>query len=212
MLAIGNLVNGRYQVTELIGHGGMSNVFKAYDRVTGGTLAIKESRRTGKQDNQTMELNLATEANLLKNLYNPHLPRIYDIIEDSDHIMIIMDFVEGVSLDKYLQQNGAVPPALVIDWSIQICEVFYYLHTQNPPIIYRDMKPANLILQPNGNIMMIDFGTARTWKNSDRTSDTMLIGTEGFAAPEQFGGHGQSDARTDIFCLEIGRASCRERV
>lgn len=202
MLQTGMLVNGRYEVTGLIGKGGMSQVFRARDRVTGADLAIKEALKTGTKDSQTAELGLSVEGNLLKRLSNPHLPKIYEVIEDRDDIMIVMDYVEGQSLDKVIRQFGAVSPEKVIEWGIQICDVFHYLHTQNPPIIYRDMKPANVILQPNGNIMMIDFGTARRWKvDANRTSDTMLIGTEGFAAPEQFGGMGQSDARTDIFCL-----------
>jgi len=202
MLSVGMVVKGRYQVTSLIGHGGMSIVYKAVDRVNGNVLAIKEAKKSGVKNNQAMEQGLVTEGRLLKNLNNPHLPRIYDVIEDKNDIMIIMDFVEGTSLDKVLDQYGAIAPEKVIEWGIQICDVFHYLHTQNPPIIYRDMKPANVILRPDGKIMMIDFGTARTWKfDGSRTSDTMLIGTEGFAAPEQFGGMGQTDARTDIFCL-----------
>jgi serine/threonine protein kinase len=85
---------------------------------------------------------------------------------------------------------------------MQICEAFTYLHNQPTPIIYRDMKPANIMLQPDGQLMMIDFGTARTQKvGVVMQADTICIGTEGFAAPEQYGGRGQSDARTDIFCL-----------
>lgn len=202
MLQTGMLVNGRYEVTGLIGKGGMSQVFRARDRITNADLAIKEALHDPSKDAQTAELGLSVEGNLLKRLSDPHLPRIYEVIENGDDIMIIMDYVEGQSLDKVLRQYGAIPAEKVIEWGIQICDVFHYLHTQNPPIIYRDMKPANVILRPDGNIMMIDFGTARRWKvDASRTSDTMLIGTEGFAAPEQFGGRGQSDARTDIFCL-----------
>lgn len=202
MLQTGMLIKGRYEIRELIGKGGMSQVFRARDRVTGADLAIKEALKSDKKDVQTAELGLSVEGNLLKRLSNPHLPRIYDVIEENDDIMIVMDYVKGQSLDKVLAQYGPIPMVQVIEWGIQICDVFHYLHTQNPPIIYRDMKPANVILQPDGNIMLIDFGTARRWKvDANRTSDTWLIGTEGFAAPEQFGGRGQSDARTDVFCL-----------
>ena len=116
--------------------------------------------------------------------------------------MLVMDFIEGESLDKLIAREGAQSADRVIYWGMQICEVFHYLHNQPTPIIYRDMKPANVILKPDGTLMMIDFGTARTQKvGVAMQADTVCIGTAGFAAPEQFGGIGQSDARTDIFCL-----------
>ncbi len=201
MLETGEIINGRYEITGFIDKGGMSKVYRARDIVSNADLAIKVAiNKEG--DAHTAMLGLSVEGNLLKRLSNPHLPKIYDVVENGDDIMIVMDYVEGQSLDKVLAQTGPVPAENVIEWGIQICDVFHYLHTQNPPVIYRDMKPANVVVQPDGNIMMIDFGTARRWKvDANRTSDTMLIGTEGFAAPEQFGGRGQSDARTDIFCL-----------
>lgn len=202
MLEAGTLIKGRFKVTGLLSKGGMSLVYNAIDQTDGKHLVIKEAIRRQTKDDQTMEQSLVIEGNMLKKLSNPHLPKIYDVIEDYDHIMIVMDFVDGQSLDKVLAQYGAAPAEQAIDWAIQICDLLFYLHSQLPPIIYRDMKPANVILQNDGVIRMIDFGTARTWKgDSDRTSDTVMIGTEGFAAPEQYGGYGESDARTDIFCL-----------
>ena len=139
---------------------------------------------------------------MLKQLSNPHLPKIYEIIENSDNFMLVMDFIEGESLDKVIARTGPQSVDQALDWGMQICDVFYYLHNQPIPIIYRDMKPANVMLQPDGKLMMIDFGTARTQKvGVQMQADTICIGTAGFAAPEQFGGIGQSTARTDIFCL-----------
>ena len=88
----------------------------------------------------------------------------------------------------------------MIKWAKQLCDVLGYLHSQNPPIIYRDMKPANIMLKPDGNVVLIDFGTAREYKENN-IEDTTCLGTMGYAAPEQFGGMGQTDARTDIYCL-----------
>ena len=202
MLSVGTIVNSKYEITGMIGHGGMSYVYSAVDIATRAPLAVKEAIRNAHVDEQTMELSLVTEGRLLKGLRNEHLPRIYEVIEQASQILIVMDYVSGTSLDKLLAERGVIPPDTVTKWGIQLCDVFYYLHTQDPPIIYRDMKPGNVICQPNGNLVLIDFGTARTWKsNVYRDSDTVLFGTEGFAAPEQFGGYGQSDARTDIFCL-----------
>lgn len=199
MLQPGTVINGKYEIIKIVGKGGMSAVYQARDRATGRILAIKDALRN---DNQVTEQSLAAEGRVLMGLSNPHLPHIYDIIENKDSIMLVMDFVEGNSLDKILANHGARPVENAILWGMQVCQVFDYLHHQPQPIIYRDMKPANLILQSSGNIMVIDFGTARTQKvNANLSSDTINIGTAGFAAPEQYGGMGQSDARTDIFCL-----------
>ena len=197
----GTILCGKYEIKETIGHGGMSTVYRAVDQLTGRVLAVKDVECQGAEESMVVRRSLAVEARLLTRLNNEHLPRIYDIIEDEKSFMLVMDLIEGVSLDRYLAKNGACPPAQAISWGIQVCEVFNYLHKQMPPVIYRDMKPANLILQPDGKLMMIDFGTAREYKNSEMTQDTTCLGTCGFAAPEQFGGMGESDARTDIFCL-----------
>ena len=202
MLQSGDIINNKYEVIELIGHGGMSTVYKARDLRTGVLLAIKDVERCKENGKQMFEERLTEEGQMLKRLSNTHLPKIYDIIENQNSFMLVMDFVEGESLDKVIARCGPQQEAYIYNWGIQICNVFSYLHSQDPPIIYRDMKPANIILQPNGKIMMIDFGTARTLKNgTELFGDTICIGTEGFAAPEQYGGLGQSDARTDIFCL-----------
>lgn len=202
MLNTGQVLNGRYQIIKMIGKGGMSTVYQAKNLTNGNLLAIKDVERTGKDSNQAVEQSLVTEGKMLMQLSNKHLPKIYDIIEHPESFLLVMDFIQGESLDKVIAREGAQPMDRVLDWGMQICEVFHYLHNQYTPIIYRDMKPANVMLQPNGQIMMIDFGTARTQKVGVMMSaDTLCLGTAGFAAPEQFGGQGQSDARTDIFCL-----------
>ena len=202
MLEQGNTVGEKYIVERLIGRGGMSAVYLARD-VAGNRYAIKDVERNGQDRNKNVYTqSLTAEGNMLKRLSNPHLPRIYDIIEDADSFMLVMDYVEGSSLDKILDQTGAQKLEDIYAWCIQICEVLEYLHSQPQPVVYRDMKPANVILQENGNIMLIDFGTARTQKlDKVMSQDTVCIGTEGFAAPEQYGGTGQSDARTDIYCM-----------
>ena len=203
MLESGTLICGKYEIIRVIGKGGMSVVYLARDYVTGQQYAIKDVERSGQDDNNKVVVqSLAAEGHMLKQLSNPHLPRISDLIEDVNSFMLVMDYVEGESLDRVIQREGPQSPENIYNWCIQICDVFHYLHNQPQPVVYRDMKPANIILQPNGNIMMIDFGTARTQKVGQyMQSDTICIGTEGFAAPEQFGGISQSDARTDIFCL-----------
>ena len=202
MLQAGTLICAKYEVVKEIGRGGMSVVYLARDYVTGEYLAIKDVERNGEENNRVVVQSLAGEGRLLKRLSNPHLPKIYDIIEDKDSIMVVMEYIEGTSMDNVLKKKGAQAEADVYRWGMEICEVFDYLHKQIPPIVYRDMKPANLMLLADGSVKLIDFGTARTQKvGMVMHSDTVCIGTEGFAAPEQFGGISQSDARTDIFCL-----------
>lgn len=125
---------------------------------------------------------------------------IIDVIDTEDSFIIIMDYVQGNSLNKALEEYGAQPQEYVIEWAKQLCDVLGYLHSRQPPIIYRDMKPANIMLKPDGNVTLIDFGTAREFKEKN-LADTTCLGTVGYAAPEQFGGMGQTDARTDIYCL-----------
>lgn len=115
---------------------------------------------------------------------------------------VVMDYIEGESLDKILQHNGAQPQERVIEWAKQLCAALLYLHSQNPPVIYRDMKPANVMLKPEGNLKVIDFGIAREYKVGN-LADAVSLGTRGYAAPEQFGGKGQTDERTDIYGLGI---------
>ena len=202
MLHAGMVLHSRYEIIKTIGKGGMSTVYLARDLNNKRLLAIKDVERTGISNDQVVEQSLVGEGKMLKLLMNPHLPRIYDIIENPENIMLVMDYIEGESLDKIIAREGPQSQERVLNWGMQICEVFHYLHNLPTPVIYRDMKPANVMLKPDGTVMMIDFGTARTQKvGVEMRADTICIGTAGFAAPEQFGGIGQSDARTDIFCL-----------
>ena len=202
MLQAGEVLLDRYEIIQLVGVGGMSAVYKVKDLKTNQILAAKKVKRTGKEKDQVVEQSLATEGRMLKRLSNAHLTKIHEIVEDNDSILLVMDFIEGESLDKLLERDGPQSVALALNWGMQICDVLDYLHNQPTPIIYRDMKPANIMLQPNGRLMVIDFGTARTQKvDKQMAEDTITFGTEGFAAPEQYGGQGQSTARTDIFCL-----------
>lgn len=202
MLQNGMVLNNRYQILHFVGKGGMSTVYKARDLVNQTILAVKEVTRTNHEAGRVMEDAALKEGRMLMHFSHPNIPRMYDIIEEPDSYILVMDFVEGESLDQVIAREGAQPVDKVLKWGMQICDVFDYLHNQRPrPIIYRDMKPANLMLRPNGDLMLVDFGTARTHKDKSMKEDTVCLGTVGFAAPEQFGGLGESDSRTDIFCL-----------
>ncbi len=199
MTKIGTVIAGRYEILKEIGHGGMSTVYLANDTHMNRNWAVKEVAKEGLgQNDKAVSNSPVAEAHLLKRLDHPFLPRITDIIDNDTTFYIIMDFIEGESLDKVLKEYGAQPEERVIEWAMQICDVLSYLHNQKPPIIYRDMKPENLMLKPNGNICIIDFGIAREYKEQN-LSDTIALGTPGYAAPEQY--NGQTDQRSDIYAL-----------
>ncbi len=200
MLEIGSLIDGKYKILNKVGQGGMSVVYLAMNEKANKQWAIKEVRKDGVKDFEIIKQGLVAETDLLKKLSHPSLPSIIDVIEGPDTFLIVMDYIQGNPLSKALEEYGAQPQEYVIEWAKQLCDVLEYLHTRTPPIIYRDMKPANIMLKPDGNICLIDFGTAREFKEKN-LADTTCLGTVGYAAPEQFGGMGQTDARTDIYCL-----------
>ena len=200
MLQIGSLIDNKYKILSEVGHGGMSVVYLAINERANKTWAVKEVRKDGVCDFEAVKQGLIVETDMLKKLDHPYLPSIIDVIDTEDSFLIVMDYIEGNSLQKVLK-SGAQPQELVVKWAIQLCDVLGYLHSRTPAIIYRDMKPANVMLKPSGDITLIDFGTAREFKNRSMVEDTTCLGTRGYAAPEQFGGRGQTDARTDIYCL-----------
>ncbi len=200
MLEIGSLVDGKYKILNKVGQGGMSVVYLAMNEKANKQWAVKEVRKDGVLDFESVKQGLVAETDILKKLNHPNLPSIIDVIDTEDSFIIIMDYIQGNSLNRALEEFGAQPQEMVIAWAKQLCDVLGYLHSRTPAIIYRDMKPANVMLKPDGNITLIDFGTAREYKEKN-LADTTCLGTVGYAAPEQFGGMGQTDARTDIYCL-----------
>lgn len=200
MLEIGSIVDGKYKILNKIGQGGMSVVYLAMNERANKQWAIKEVRKDGTKDYEVVKQGLIAETDILKRLNHPHLPSIIDVIDCDDTFLIVMDYIEGRTLDYWLKKEGAQPQERVVEWAKQICDVLGYLHSRKPPIIYRDLKPSNVMLKPDGKIMIIDFGTAREFKEQS-IEDTKCLGTQGYAAPEQYGGHGQTDARTDIYNL-----------
>ena len=203
MARTGQVIDNKYEVLKLIGRGGMSRVYLAMDKRLNKQWAVKEIQKNARDANNEIVIQSAiAEANMIKSLDHPAIVRIVDIIDSNDVIYIIEDYIEGETLSTILEENGAQPQDTVIEWAMQICEALEYLHTRKPPIIYRDMKPANVMLKPDGNIKIIDFGIAREYKERS-LADTVNLGTRGYAAPEQFGKRGQTDARTDIYCLGV---------
>ena len=200
MLETGSLLDGKYRILSEIGRGGMSTVYLAINERANKTWAVKEIRKDKKDDGTFAARGLIAETEMLKKLRHPNLPGIVDVIDQEDTLVIVMDYIEGNSLLDLLEREGAQPQEKVIDWAVQLCDVLAYLHSRYPPIIYRDLKPSNVMLRPDGQITLIDFGAAREY-NYDGKEDTTWLGTRGYAAPEQFGGGGQTDGRTDLYNL-----------
>lgn len=198
MLEINQIFNEKYKITKVIGQGGMGRVYLAEHTSLKNNWAIKE---------MLFDINgpidLLAEPNILKQLDHPSLPRIVDIVEENNTIYIIMDYIDGVSLKQELKEKKKFSEKKVVDFGKQLCEVFRYLHNHKPaPIIFRDMKPDNVMLTKEGKLKVIDFGIAREFKEGS-VQDTVLGYTKGYAAPEQQNKDTQSDGRTDIYSLGV---------
>lgn len=205
MTRVGTILGGKYEILKKIGQGGMSIVYVAMDTRLNKQWAVKEIKKNPKQDTRTLLKGLQMEANILKMVDHPVLPRIVDIINYNGTVFVVMDYIEGRPLSEVLKMEGAQPQDKVIEWAKDLCSALDYLHSMNPPIIYRDMKPSNIMLKPDGKVKLIDFGTAKEF-DVESNADTTALGTRGYAAPEQFGdarGRGihKTDARTDIYSL-----------
>lgn len=198
MAKIGNeIIDSKYEILKLLNTGGMNSaIYLALDKKLNRQWAIKKVR---KSSSQTTSM-LMAEASIMKNLDHPMLPRIVGIEEDSKFFYIIMDFVQGENLKTVVTSSGPQAQDTVVSWGVKLCDVLTYLHGKG--IVYRDMKPANIMLSPDGNIKLIDFGIAREYKEN-ASEDTTALGTEGYAAPEQYEGKGQTDARTDVYGMGI---------
>ena len=172
MLKIGSVIDGKYKILSEIGHGGMSNVYLAMNEKANKPWAVKEVRKSLHRDFDILRQSLIVETNLLKQLKHSNLPSIVDVIDSGENFLIVMDYIEGNTLERLLADEGAQPQEKVADWACQLCDVLEYLHTRPSPIIYRDMKPSNIMLKSDGRVVLIDFGTAREFKEKNVADTT----------------------------------------
>ena len=196
----------RYRILAQVGKGGFSAVYKAADtRSNDQHIAIKAITLSGLKPQEIIEATEAfnREMQLLSALKHPNLPRIYNHFADKECWYLVMDFIEGPTLEKHLETmpDKRLPPGEVFELGLLLCSVLEYLHSRQPPIIFRDLKPANIILKPDGRIALIDFGIARQFKPG-QVKDTMPFGSPGYAAPEQYG-KAQTTTRTDLYGLGV---------
>lgn len=142
------------------------------------------------------------EALLLARLQHPAIPSLYDYFYEDGSWYLVMDYVPGPTLSAYLREHSPLPALEALNYAMQLCDVLDYLHKQTPPIVFRDLKPPNVILTPDGALMLVDFGIARYFK-SGQVNDTTDFGSPGYAPPEQYQGQGQTDGRSDLYSLGV---------
>jgi serine/threonine protein kinase len=199
----GTLLNERYRILRSLGKGGMGTVYLAEHIRLNAILAVKQvhARQPTEPEQKAVLEQYEQEARFLVRLNHPNLPKVTDAFIEGDYFYLVMEFIEGVTLETRLKEAGGNPLDVgqVVEWGLQIADVLSYLHSQSPPIIFRDLKPANVMVQPDGNIRLIDFGIARLFQPG-AVKDTALLGSVGYSPPEQFGRH-QTDTRSDIYAF-----------
>lgn len=203
LLKPGTVLQNRYRILDVLGVGGMSTVYRARDlRFTSveRLCAIKEMFNST-EDPKLRQLRLSNfqrEAALLATLTHSAIPRIYDYFEQQGTIYLVLELIHGNDLETLLSQRSEpFEEGTIVDWTLELCSVLEYLHGQQPePVIFRDLKPSNIMIRQDGCLMLVDFGIARSFAPQQKGT---MIGTEGYAPPEQY--RGIADARGDMYAL-----------
>jgi hypothetical protein len=214
MIKLDELIQNRYRIVRLLGSGGFGAVYLAEDVRLGRAVAIKEMdvARLGPDERPVAEQLFEREARMLASLDHPGLTRVWDYFQVEQRAFLVMEYVPGQTLRELLiKRGGPLDEPFVIECALQLCAVLHYLHTRRPQVIFRDLKPANvMVVEPapgtdagsspqEPTFRLIDFGIARLFK-PEQAGDTLIIGTPGYAPPEQYG-QGQTDQRSDIYSL-----------
>src|SRR5258708_22258124 len=202
-LQVGSVLQGRYKITGILGVGGMGSVYQARDmhfpNVT-RHVAVKEMLNLA-SDNIGREVPLKyseCEANVVANASHPAIPKIFDYFSNKDRAYLVMEYINGHDLEAIVNRMPEfIPMDMVRKWAVELCDVLNYLHTHQPePIIFRDIKPSNIMVDHQGNVRLIDFGIAKTFQSNQKGT---MIGTEGYSPPEQY--RGESSPAGDIYAL-----------
>lgn len=192
MLNNGYILDKKYEVIKVLGIGGMGTVYLCKNNRLETLWAIKESRKDSK-----FEIDNTNEPNILKKLNHPGIPKIIDIFYENDNFYMVEEYIEGQTLKEYIKKAGYIDTSKICHIISSICDIIQYLHNFNPPIIYRDAKPANIMITPSDKVVLIDFGISKIYKVNNN-SDTVNLGSIGYAAPEQSAAV-QSCIQTDVY-------------
>ena len=202
-LSPGSMLEERYEILKFLSKGGMGAVYLARDMrfpSVEKVVAVKEMI-SAIRDSVTSRISLETferEANILAGLSHSAIPKVFDYFHHDHRVYLVIEYIEGTDLESLLDEiDYPLPQEKVIDWAIQACDVLSYLHSHKPsPIVFRDMKPSNIMLRQDGRVVLIDFGIAKVFQAGRRGT---MIGTEGYSPPEQY--RGISEQRGDIYAL-----------
>ena len=211
-LPAGAVLRERYEIIELIGHGGMGAVYKAHDnRLDGRQCAVKEILPSllGYQDDfEPYQAQFYQEASTLARLDHPNLPKVSDYFSEDGREYLLMDYVAGKDLKEIIddarRQDDFIREEQVLAWAEQLCDALAYLHSRTPPVLHRDIKPSNIKLTPSGHIKLVDFGLVKLLAGDDTRTVTVVQGrgTAQYTPLEQYGGDsGHTDVRSDIYAL-----------
>jgi len=203
LLPVGTLLQNRYQILGVVGVGGMGAIYKAQDLRFPGVMrvcAVKEMINTATEPEmqQMMVRSFEREASILATLSHPATPQVYDYFTEGSRSYLVMEFIQGKDLGaRIAETEGFFPEAQVVDWATQLCDVLSFLHNHKPrPIIFRDLNPSNIMLDPHGRIRLVDFGIAKLFQSGEKGT---MIGTEGYTPPEQY--RGVAEPRGDVYAL-----------
>ncbi|RLC80396.1 MAG: hypothetical protein DRI81_04170, partial [Chloroflexi bacterium] len=203
-LMTGQVLQNRYRIVSLLGQGGMGAVYRAWDTRLQVPVALKEMIPQPGLDTQTLaqlRQQFQQEATVLARLDHPHLVNVTDFFEEGGNAYLVMNFVQGESLANRIEQEGALPEPLVLEWASQLLDALAYCHGQG--IIHRDIKPQNVVITPEGRAVLVDFGLVKLWDPSDPRTRTAMrgMGTPEYAPPEQYDAAGHTDPRSDVYGL-----------
>jgi serine/threonine protein kinase len=193
----GSLLHNRYRIADTLGIGGMGAVYRAIDDTLGVQVAVKENL----SEDEEYVRQFRREATIMANLRHPNLPRVTDhfVIKNQGQYLV-MDYIEGEDLKERLDRQGVLHQGEAMMIGVTICDALNYLHTHNPPILHRDIKPGNIKITPSGHVFLVDFGLAKILQGSGKTTIGAQGLTPGFSPPEQYGSS-RTDARSDIYSL-----------
>lgn len=199
----GEVLADRYQIQEVIGSGGMGFVYRARDLhfpKVNKVVAVKELLNSNTDiliRDEVIKI-FEREANTLVTLNHSAIPKIFDFFSDKNRVFLVLEFIEGSDLKTILNEyEGFLPIPQVLSWALEICEVLAYLHHHSPdPLIFRDLKPSNIMINQNNRVVLIDFGIAKALQATEKGT---IVGTEGYSPPEQY--RGEVSASIDIYAL-----------